>query len=99
MCKDDDFDAFVFHDVDLLPDDELMTYYCKFPEPGKPIHIARVWERYNANPNYMGGVVSWNRSDYMSINGYPNNYWGWGGEDDEMMRRCKTGFGPYFKMV
>jgi hypothetical protein len=58
-----------------------------------------VWERYNANPSYMGGVVSWNMNDYLKINGYPNNYWGWGGEDDEMMRRCRTAFGPQFVMV
>lgn len=24
------------------------------------------------------------------INGYPNNFWGWGGEDDEMNKRCET---------
>jgi hypothetical protein len=23
------------------------------------------------------------------INGYPNNFWGWGGEDDEMQKRCE----------
>ena len=21
------------------------------------------------------------------MNGYPNNFWGWGGEDDEMFKR------------
>jgi hypothetical protein len=34
----------------------------------------------------------------QAINGYPNNYWGWGGEDDEMMRRCVTVWGKNFKM-
>jgi hypothetical protein len=33
-----------------------------------------------------------------AINGYPNNYWGWGGEDDEMMRRCRTVWGKAFAM-
>ena len=89
----------VFHDVDLLPSRHLLKHYSHMPAAGRPVHIARVWGRYNANPHYMGGVVAWNRADYESINGYPNNYWGWGGEDDEMMRRCTTRWGSTFKMV
>jgi hypothetical protein len=23
------------------------------------------------------------------INGFPNTFWGWGGEDDEMQKRCE----------
>ena len=37
----------------------------------KPNHIARVWERYNANPDYMGGIVVWNEQDYLLTNGSP----------------------------
>jgi len=128
-------DVFIFHDVDLLPNDDLMTWYSKFPQ--RPIHIARVWNRYSNNPNYFGGVVSFSSSDYKRINGvsgdwqmacillhmdvvlkcdgvlltttnsfcqfflfhstfsrlltlqYPNNFWGWGGEDDETQRRLE----------
>jgi hypothetical protein len=50
--------------VDLLPSPELLRSYCAVPPPGKPLHIARVWGRYNANPSYMGGVVAWNAPDY-----------------------------------
>ena len=25
----------------------------------------------------------------VAINGYPNTFWGWGGEDDEMQARCE----------
>jgi hypothetical protein len=80
-------DVFIFHDVDLLPQDDLATYYSVFPV--KPLHIARVWDRYSNNPKYFGGVVSFSSSDYKRINGYPNTFWGWGGEDDEMQKRLE----------
>lgn len=60
-------DVFIFHDVDLLPADDLKPWYAKFPNT--PIHIARVWDRYSNNPKYFGGVVSFSSSDYKRING------------------------------
>ena len=82
-------DVFIFHDVDLLPTNEevLAPYYTQFPTV--PIHIARVWDRYSNNPKYFGGIVSFSSSDMKRINGYPNTFWGWGGEDDEMQKRCE----------
>lgn len=80
-------DVFIFHDVDLLPQSNLGEWYAKFPKV--PIHIARVWDRYSNNPKYFGGVVSFSSSDYKRINGYPNTFWGWGGEDDEMQKRLE----------
>jgi N-terminal region of glycosyl transferase group 7/WW domain len=44
-------DVFIFHDVDLLPQDDLGQWYAKFP--ANPIHIARVWDRYSNNPKYV----------------------------------------------
>ena len=66
-------DVFIFHDVDLLPSDDLGPWYAQFPQV--PIHIARVWDRYSNNPKYFGGVVSFSESDYKRINGYPNTFW------------------------
>ena len=80
-------DVFIFHDVDLLPSPELGVWYAKMPS--KPIHIARVWDRYSNNPKYFGGVVSFSKSDFRRINGYPNTFWGWGGEDDELQNRLE----------
>lgn len=80
-------DVFIFHDVDLLPGSGLERSYTQFPNV--PIHIARVWKRYSNNPKYFGGIVSFSSSDMKRINGYPNTFWGWGGEDDEMQKRCE----------
>lgn len=87
IAKKRKHDVFIFHDVDLLPGDDLKTWYAKFPK--KPIHIARVWNRYSNNPKYFGGIVSFSASDFGRINGYPNNFYGWGGEDDELQRRLE----------
>jgi hypothetical protein len=78
------YNVFIFHDVDLLPGDSIAPYYVKNPEI--PIHIARCWKRYKGK-EYLGGIISISGKNYTDINGYPNNYWGWGGEDDELRRR------------
>jgi hypothetical protein len=78
------YNVFIFHDVDLLPGDSIAPYYVKNPEI--PIHIARCWDRYKGK-EYLGGIISISGKNYTDINGYPNNYWGWGGEDDELRRR------------
>jgi hypothetical protein len=81
-------DNFIFHDVDLLPSNELKEYYINTPT-NKPVHIAAVWDRYGSNPSYFGGIVSFNANMFEKINGFPNNFWGWGGEDDELLKRTK----------
>lgn len=86
--KGKNHDVFIFHDVDLLPQDDLGDAYATFPKT--PYHIARVWDRYSNNPKYFGGVVSFSSSDFKRINGYPNTFWGWGGEDDELQNRCQA---------
>ena len=77
----------VLHFWDVLPGDDLGNWYTRFPR--NPIHIARCWGRYSNNPKYFGGIVSFSASDMKRINGYPNTFWGWGGEDDEMQKRCE----------
>ncbi|DAZ97836.1 TPA: hypothetical protein N0F65_002506 [Lagenidium giganteum] len=84
----EDYDVFIFHDVDLLPSDELASWYENDAQAG-PIHLASVWDRYSENPKFFGGIVSFCRKDFIRINGFPNNFWGWGGEDDELYCRVK----------
>ena len=81
--------VFIFHDVDLMPSAELRLYYTTVPTGKSPVHIARVWDRYNSNDKYFGGIVAFSKEQFEEINGYPNNFWGWGGEDDELMKRAQ----------
>ena len=94
IAKDEGNEVFIFHDVDLLPSENLLPYYTE-NQGSNPIHIARVWNRYNGNAKYFGGIVNFTSSQFETINGFPNNFWGWGGEDDEMYKRVKEqGYQP-----
>ena len=85
IASKENFDSFIFHDVDLLPHGEAIGKYYK-KVPTRPIHIGRAWGRYNGN-KYFGGIIAFNEADFRKIDGFPNSFWGWGGEDDELGRR------------
>ncbi len=87
MCE-----IFIFHDVDLIPSDDLLPSYITTPQDLNPVHIARLWQRYAVDVNYFGGIVAYSRQQFELINGFPNNFWGWGGEDDELRERSKEVF-------
>ena len=80
------YNIFIFHDIDLIPSKELFNYYESYPI--SPLHLAETNKKYPFQ-NYFGGVVSFNDKDFIKINGFPNDYWGWGGEDDELLRRIR----------
>ena len=36
---------------------------------------------------YFSGAIIFAEDGYRRINGYSNDYWGWGGEDDDLLTR------------
>jgi hypothetical protein len=82
-----DSEYVIFHDVDLLPKKVILPYYEVFPD--SPVHIGKAWRTKYDNEGFLGGVISISKKDLKSINGFPNNFWGWGGEDDAMRVRMK----------
>jgi hypothetical protein len=80
------YNIIVTHDVDMLPDDYLLNYYLHIPK--YPVHIAYPGSlsKY-AYPKYIGGINIYSVDQYKQINGYPNDFWGWGGEDDAIYDR------------
>jgi hypothetical protein len=39
----------------------------------------------------FGGVTALTVSQMSAVNGFSNDYWGWGGEDDDMSQRIRRG--------
>ena len=78
-------DYCILHDVDLIPDEELLKYYYTYPN--KPIHIARPWKNKYTNFTFFGGILSVNKKLLECSNGFPNNFFGWGKEDDAFYNR------------
>ena len=78
-------DYFVFHDVDMLPEDVDYSY------TDKPLHLATHLQEHDYETtffDYFGGVTMFNKEDFKTINGFSNEYWGWGFEDDDLLIRC-----------
>lgn len=85
MSKDD---IICFHDVDLLPCVDIIAEYL-IPLPENTVrHIGRAWKRYDSD-TYLGGILMMRHSDFIAVNGYPNDFFGWGGEDDELRDRIQ----------
>ena len=88
----------IFHDVDLLPTAGLLPFYCEPPERGRPTHLAgpATWGKYaqgDYSQIFFGGVTALSPADFEAANGYPNDYWGWGMEDDQLRVRCDASGG------
>jgi hypothetical protein len=78
-------DYFVFHDVDMLPINVDYSY------TDKPLHLATHLQENDYEISffdYFGGVTLFNKADFEKINGYSNEYLGWGFEDDDLLIRC-----------
>ena len=84
LAEKEDFDNYIFHDVDLLPSDDLIPYY--FYKSDYPLHLAHNWDKYTFY-SFFGGVVSFSKKLFRESGGYPNNFFGWGGEDDVLQNR------------
>jgi hypothetical protein len=57
-----------------------------------PIHMATNFIPDNTRTifdEYFGGVTMFPTISFDEINGYSNEYWGWGFEDDDLLYRCK----------
>jgi hypothetical protein len=85
---DDGCDYIVWHDIDMVPEDESCDY--SFPNDN-PQHIAvRISQSdYQLKyEEYFGGAVIFSKEQVEKTNGYSNDYWDWGMEDDDLFWRC-----------
>ncbi|XP_022093697.1 beta-1,4-galactosyltransferase 6-like isoform X2 [Acanthaster planci] len=83
------WDCFIFHDVDHLPLNNANYYGCSH----MPRHFISGADRWNYKLQYsffFGAVTGFTRSQIQKFNGFPNAYWGWGGEDDDILIRIQA---------
>ena len=79
----EEYDYFAFHDLDMIPqlreseDDDHADY-------SKPDSIRRL---FSPTKYSMGGTILMTREAIEQTYGWPNVYWGWGGEDRNMFHR------------
>ncbi|TNN68272.1 Beta-1,4-galactosyltransferase 6 [Liparis tanakae] len=84
--KDLDWDCLIFHDVDHIPENDRNYYGCG----QMPRHFAAKLDKYMyilPYSEFFGGVSGLTVEQFRKINGFPNAFWGWGGEDDDLWNR------------
>ena len=91
VAFEDGCDYVAWHDVDMLvySEDGTEADY-SYPDEN-PIHIATMLSKYEYGlgyAQYFGGVVLFNKEQVEKTNGYSNEYWDWGQEDDDLFWRC-----------
>lgn len=78
-------DYYCFHDVDAVP--LLANYAC----PSQPLRLVNTvlnsaGERAHTT-HYFSGAISIRKEQAFAVNGFSNEYWGWGKEDDDFFFR------------
>jgi hypothetical protein len=97
-----DTPCFIMHDVDLLLIDDRNMYTCPTFPRHLSVAIDK-FRFYLPYTSLVGGVLgmkyfpdkrgfsvfylAMRREHYLLVNGYSTEYWGWGGEDDDMYAR------------
>jgi hypothetical protein len=80
-------DYYVFHDIDMLP---ITADYSGCINPTHLVSNATQFKDGIPYETYFGGVTMFPDADFLQINGFSNEYWGWGCEDDDLILRCET---------
>jgi len=110
--KQNMFDCFVFHDVDMIAEETQNIYHCK---ENAAYNLSPLIDKFNYSENSIysnhltvGGATAFKAWQFDRVDGYSNEYWGWGGEDDDLamklrLRRIPLRRAPFniarFKMI
>ena len=84
---EDGCDYIVWHDIDMIPEEGADYSYPK----EHPIHLATKISQMDYQlkyHEYFGGAVLFTKEQVEKTNGYSNDYWDWGMEDDDLFYRC-----------
>lgn len=82
------YDTYIFNDVDAIPDDTILSFYnccCNFDILN--FYVPERNAKYSTMHDLLGNAYSIVPSIFKKINGFPINFYGWGGEDDALYNR------------
>lgn len=82
------YTCLIFHDVDQLPLNSANRYVCDI----NARHLATESSKNKFKIPYfayIGGVVAIQRDFFTQLNGFSNLFFGWGGEDDDLLMRIQ----------
>lgn len=89
VAFEDGCDYIVWHDIDMIPVEGGGADY-SYPAE-YPVHIATNISQMDYKLKYFeyfGGAVVFTKEQVEKTNGYSNEYWDWGSEDDDLFWRC-----------
>ena len=72
---------FLFNDIDNFPIKKDIIDY--------GVNLEGIHHLFG-NPRWLGGFYLVRSKDFKKINGYSNNFWGWGGEDNDLKSRSNA---------
>ena len=74
--------SYITQDVDVNPiDDKTINLYGKNVEHDTFLGIY-------SDGQTLGGIVKCTGTTFKKVNGFPNDYWGWGHEDKDILNRA-----------
>lgn len=84
------YSNYIFADIDSIPDSELVEYF--FKQTDSINSLAMYGTRYEiadakASRPFVGALISCTSEVFEELNGYPNNFYGWEGEDTNLLLR------------
>lgn len=86
---------FIFHDVDAIPYNVDYSFCNQTVKTFNYIKRESEYERYPQT--VFGGVTLVPKEIFYAINGFANNYWQWGKEDDDfLLRHLAKGYAPFY---
>jgi len=85
------FTNIIFADIDTIPDSVLFDYFFKPMDAlcALAVRGTRYTEMNGRDENdiFLGALISATPNAFEQINGFPNNFYGWQGEDENLILR------------
>lgn len=91
---------YIFADIDSIPDSDLINYF--FKQTNSLNALAMYGTRYEtidskSSRPFVGALLSCSKNVFEELNGYPNNFYGWEGEDTNLLLRLYGIKKPLYK--